>query len=203
MCGLAWTEIRKITTGNSKGYDNVLFSLIRGSFLPAATKLGQGNIFTSVCQEFYPQSGREVVCLSACWDTPPPRSRHPHPWTRHTTTHPPPGADTPRSRHPPRPGTPLGADPPDQAHPLPPRGADCSIRSMSGRYASYWNAFLLTHDKTFTQMGYPYVFRDLWLFCHFTDNFLLLDPRGCSGHAHPSVQLFFSISCSFGGKLPK
>ena len=50
---------------------------------------------------------------------------------------PPPGADTPlsrpsKSRHPP------GSRPP-----TPPREADCSIRSTSGRYASYWNAFLL------------------------------------------------------------
>ena len=36
--------------------------------LPSATKLRQGNIFTSVCQEFCPW-GR--VCLRACWDTPP------------------------------------------------------------------------------------------------------------------------------------
>ena len=28
--------------------------------LPAATKLGQGNIFTSVCQEFCPQGGVRV-----------------------------------------------------------------------------------------------------------------------------------------------
>ena len=52
---------------------------------------------------------------------PPPRTRHTHPpdqmppWTRHTT-------------------------PPDQT---PPREADSGIRSTSGRYASYCNAFLL------------------------------------------------------------
>ena len=48
-------------------------------FLPPATKLGQGNIFRSVCQEFCPQGG----CLPHCMlgytppgpeaDTPPPR----------------------------------------------------------------------------------------------------------------------------------
>ena len=53
---------------------------------PAATKLGQGNIFTSVCQEFC-RGGRGVY-LSACWDThththtrpppPPPGSRLQH-----------------------------------------------------------------------------------------------------------------------------
>ena len=53
------------------------------------------------------------VCLSACWDTSPP----------------------PRERRPPKEG-----DPPGRRHPLgrSPRG----IRSMSGRYASYCNAFL-------------------------------------------------------------
>ena len=88
--------------------------------LPAATKLGQGNIFTSVCQEFCPQRG-EGVCLSACWDTPPPdqapppRSRHHHP---PRTRHPPP----PRSRHPPGPGTlPPGADTTTPGPDTPPR----------------------------------------------------------------------------------
>ena len=36
--------------------------------LPPATKLGQGNIFRSVCQEFFSRGG---VCPIACWDTPP------------------------------------------------------------------------------------------------------------------------------------
>ena len=78
--------------------------------LPAATKLGQGNIFTSICLS---TGGRRGVCLSACWDIPPPPSRH----------------SLPRSRHPPP-----GADPP--------REVDSSIRSTSGLHASYWNAFL-------------------------------------------------------------
>ena len=43
-------------------------------FLPPATKLGQGNAFTGVCDSV----NREGVCLSACWDTsPPPGNRHP------------------------------------------------------------------------------------------------------------------------------
>ena len=53
------------------------------SYLPPATKLGQGYVFTSVCD-----SVNRGVCLSSCWD-PPPGSRH-FPRTRH-----PPGADTP------------------------------------------------------------------------------------------------------------
>ena len=81
-------------------------------YLPAATKLGQGNIFTSVCQEFCPRGGGEGVCLSACWDTPPDQA--PPPGTRHPS--PPDQAPTPpdQAPTPPGPGT-----PPDQG---PPRG---------------------------------------------------------------------------------
>ena len=56
----------------------------------------------------------EGVCLSACWDTTTPLE-----------------ADPPGRRHPP------GGRPPQKE--VPPPG----IRSMSGRYASYWNAYLL------------------------------------------------------------
>ena len=106
---------------------------------------GQGNIFTPVCHSVH----RGGVCLSACWDTTYPPSRHPSP--------PPPGvdtpreADTPRSRHPPGADTAREADTPGSRHPpweqTPPEsssppGADSGIRSMSGRYASYWNVFL-------------------------------------------------------------
>ena len=72
---------------------------------------GQGYVFTRVCDSVY--VGWEV-CLSACWVTTPPRSRHPP--------------------------TPQEADPQKQAPPR--KQAPPSIRSMSGRYASYWNAFL-------------------------------------------------------------
>ena len=168
-------------------------------FLPAATKLGQGNDFTGVCDSVH-----RGVCLSACWDATSPLEQtsleHTPPWSRPPRpdppgadtpqTRPPRGAETPldqtpqeqtpppppeqnpqtrspRIRHPlprsrhqtpqeptpsplgvdttPRGQTPPGADPPrsrppwEQTHP----GADASIRSMSGRYASYWNAFFL------------------------------------------------------------
>ena len=80
------------------------------------------------------------------------------------TRHHPPGTDTPPTRHPPDetpPGSrppweqpsPLGADPPHQTPPPgadpPPREADSSIRSTSGRYASYWNAFLFVNSVAF------------------------------------------------------
>ena len=114
-------------------------------FLPAATKLGQGNVFTSICLS----TGGRGVCLSACWDTPPDQAppRPGTPQTRH-----PPGPGTPGTRHPleadtpPRPGTPWTRHPAGTRHPpgtrhLPPQEADCSIRLTSGQYASYWNAF--------------------------------------------------------------
>ena len=60
------------------------------------------------------------VCLSGCWDTTPQEQTPP--WEQTPREQTPPRADTHRSRHPPK--------------------GDSSIRSTSGRYASYWNAFL-------------------------------------------------------------
>ena len=100
---------------------------------------GQGNIFTPVCHSFCSQGGWWGVCLSACWDT-TPRTRHPLPLepdtppNRHT-----PRDQTPRSRHPLE-HAPPETRPPQSRH-TPPE-ADSSIRSTSGRYASYWIAFL-------------------------------------------------------------
>ena len=88
----------------------------------------------------------------------PPRGRHPpgsiHPLrNRHPSKQPPPGADTPRSGPPkqtppkrqtsPKKQIPLGSRHPPSRHPPPKKNAGSGIRSMSGRYASYWNAFLL------------------------------------------------------------
>ena len=87
----------------------------------------------------------------------PPRGRHP-PRRR------PPKEGDPHRRHPPEGGTPQegrhpqeappkkeappegGTHPPKRRHPpkeAPPQEADLGMRSMSGRYASYWNAFLV------------------------------------------------------------
>ena len=54
---------------------------------------------------------------------------------------PPPGKETPLGREtPPSSETPHQGEPPSLGRETPPPG----IRSMSGRYASYWNAFLFT-----------------------------------------------------------
>ena len=67
----------------------------------------------------------------------PPRTRHIPP--EQTA---PPGADTPQTRRTPQSRHPPRSRPPWESPPHP-READCIIRSTSGRYASYWNAFLL------------------------------------------------------------
>ena len=69
----------------------------KGTFLPPATKLGQGYVFTRVCDSVH----RDGVYPSACWDT-------------HT-----PWADTPLGRHPPWADTSPWADPPGRHTPLP------------------------------------------------------------------------------------
>ena len=123
------------------------------SFYRPQRRCGQGNIFTPVCYSVHRGSASVHAGI-------PPRSRHP-PGTRPP---PPPGPDphprdqtpqnqTPRDQThppgtrptPPRDQTPQEQTPRDQT----PREADSSIRSMSGRYASFWNAFffplILTH----------------------------------------------------------
>ena len=102
------------------------------SFLPSATKLWQGNVFTPVCQSFCSQGG---VCLNACWDTPPagtPLAGTPpgqaHPWAGT-----PPWAGTLTSRYT------LTCTPPGQVYPLD-RYTLCSRW-----YTYYWNSFLLKY----------------------------------------------------------
>ena len=125
--------------------------------LPPATKLGQGYVFTGVCH-----SGGEYLT--------PPGTRY-----------------TPRTRYTPSPGTctppPLGpvhplpwdqVHPPDQVHPqdqVPPpprpgtprprRRACSEIRSMSGRYAYYWNAILFFLIFTFEYRRGRWRFRNI------------------------------------------
>ena len=88
-------------------------------FLPAATKLGQGNVFTGVCDSVNRGGGLPQCMLG---------------YHHHPLRTPPPGADTPPEQ------IPLRNRPPQSRHP--PREADSGIRSTSGQYASYWNAFL-------------------------------------------------------------
>ena len=53
------------------------------SSLPPANEVCERYVFTSVCQSFCSRGGGGVVCLSACWDTPPSLGRHPPPRAVH------------------------------------------------------------------------------------------------------------------------
>ena len=110
---------------------------------------GQGYVFTRVCDSVHrgwvsgqgeppgrenPPAGRTPPGR----ETFPPEQTIPTPGSRHIT---------PRQGDAPWEQTPPGRDTPQEQTPQPPRAdspreADCSIRSMSSRYASYWNAFL-------------------------------------------------------------
>ena len=89
------------------------------------TKLREGNVFTSVCQEFCPRAGGRA-CQA-------PRHAHPLPCKS-------PAIHAPSSiihalHH--------ARSPAIHAPPAPHPPGCYEMRSMSGRYASYWNAFLL------------------------------------------------------------
>ena len=76
-----------------------------------------GNVFTGVCDSVHGGGGSLPQCMLGCHN--PPRDQAPPTDQTHTP-------------------------PPDQAPP--PREADARIRSMSGRYASYWNTFLFLYN---------------------------------------------------------
>ena len=91
---------------------------------------GQGYVFTRVCDSVNTGGG---VSASVHAGIPPPPPEQTPPVQTHPRSRPPPPEQThPRSRHTLLP----------EAH--------TGIRSMSGRYASYWNAFfnLFSHGKS-------------------------------------------------------
>ena len=129
-------------------------------YLPAATKLWP-RLYFYTCLSFCPQGGVSRQGESPqTGRTPPGRENPPG---RET---PPDQADPPAGRTPPGQGEPhrtrqtppAGRKPPGQGEPpgpgrTPPDQADSRIRSTSGRYASYWNAFLFTVLSPFAQVA--------------------------------------------------
>ena len=103
----------------------------------------QGNIFTPVCHSVHRGGGGWGGGLPQCMlgyqppgsDTTTPQIRPPR--TRQI----PPDQTLPQTRQ-----TPPDQTPPPRTRQTPPQEADSSIQSTSGRYASYWNAFLLYLD---------------------------------------------------------
>ena len=116
------------------------------SFYRPQRSCGHGNIFTPVCHSFCSRGGGGGLSQCMLGYHPPTHPGSRTPGTTHIPLPTPPGVDNPpgtthipspppRSRQPPR----------DQT---PPREADSGIRSTSGRYASYWNAFLFKRKRT-------------------------------------------------------
>ena len=104
-------------------------------------------IFSQACVKNSVHGGG--VCLSACWDiqTPPPQTRQTPP---NQADPPRPGRHPQTRQTPPRPGR-------------PPQEADSRTRSTSGRYASYWNAFLfLAYFCTNTKITSPRLTLTCW-----------------------------------------
>ena len=122
--------------------------LLLNYFYRPQRSCGQGNIFAPVCHSIHNVAGGGVSA-SVLAGMPHAPSWEQAPGSRHTPgSRSPPGCRSPWeqipwSRHP------LGADVPQSKQPqradTPPREADSSIRSMSSRYASYVNAFLLEY----------------------------------------------------------
>ena len=89
------------------------------TLLPPATKLGQGYVFTGVCDSVH--RGRLPQCMTGIpppWEQTPPLGADPPGSRRPPGSRQPPGAEPPQEQAPPRsrasPGadTPLGADTP-------------------------------------------------------------------------------------------
>ena len=106
------------------------------------------------------------VCLSACWDATP--------WSGHPQEQTSPEQTSPLEQ------TPLlGADPPSRHPPRadPPREADSGIRYTSGRYASYWNAFLFEYVSPLVQI--------LSFSCSYQQQFCIHAPPPYIIHTQP------------------
>ena len=114
------STLRKYSHKNLLTFAEGNIILMKNLLLPSTTKLHQGNIFTGVCQTFH--SG---VCLSACWDTPSPKTGTP--WAGNPPAGTTPGRYAPMAGTPPRhvqpragtlpAGTPSKRYPPRQVHP--------------------------------------------------------------------------------------
>ena len=107
-------------------------------FTARKRSLGQGNIFAPSCHSV--RGGGVPGQVPAPGHVNPPWQVHPPagtPSDRYTPL----GRYTPPGRYTPRQVPPWAGTPPRQVHP-PGSSACCEIRATSGRYASYWNAFL-------------------------------------------------------------
>ena len=116
-----------------------IFCFTKSCYRPQRS-CGQGNVFTGVCLST--GGGRVSASVHAGMPYPPgwraPPMESPPRWRTPPGWRPPLDGEPPRDGEPPPDGEP---QPPPRMEKPPPE-ADSSIRSTSGRYASYWNAFL-------------------------------------------------------------
>ena len=149
-----WTWVRRVRTMPHDENSVWVHSL------PAATKSGQGNVFTGVCD-----SVNRGVSASVHAGMPPPRTRpdppnqaH-HPPTRHTPpqtrhTHPGPGTHTPQTRH-----TTPQTRPPPRGEPPPPKQTPAYGQRAAGTHPTgMQSCFLLMYTYQwvlilFTELG--------------------------------------------------
>ena len=167
-----WKHINRfVITGRNEVVAKVIFLhlsviLFTGGGVSASVHAGMpspksSNPWSRHLPEQTPPKSRHPPEAHTPWEqtplleqTPPPQKQTipqeqtPRPGADTPQKQTPPGADTPQeadplgSRQPPRSRHPLEADTPQSRHP--PQEADSGIWSMSGQYASYWNAFLFT-----------------------------------------------------------
>ena len=88
-----WQMHKSLVECNRVMLEKQVLILLGHILLPPATKLGEGYVFTGVCDSVHRGEGGLPRCLLGY---PPPRADTPR-----KQTPPPPGADTPRIRHPP------------------------------------------------------------------------------------------------------
>ena len=169
-CSPTYTvELSDMSLQDCNIYKSVVLSkillLCSLNFYRPQRSCGQGYVFTRVCDSVHrggvvlqagrtPPAGRPPPQTR---QTPPQHQAHPHPQppgpgrTPLDQAHPQsPGT---RQNHPPGPGRPPLAGRPPPGTRQTPREADFRIRSMSGWYASYWNAFLFFCN--FNTLQYP------------------------------------------------
>ena len=123
-----WQMHKSLVECNRVMLEKQVLILLGHILLPPATKLGQGYVFTGVCDSVH-RGGLPQCMLGYPPEQTPLQSRHP------------PEADTPLPRE---------QTPPDQTPPH--RRACWEIRSTRGRYAPYWTAILLQEKSMLSSL---------------------------------------------------
>ena len=179
------------------------------NLLPPANKVCEGYGFTRVCHSVhrgeylarYPQAFTPQAGMPSWVGTPPGRyplgSYNPQAGTPPRQVHPL-GRYTPLGRYSPRQvppnrytlaGTPLGRYTPWAGSP--PATVHAGIQSTSGRYASYWNAFLLNYKNSSNVLNRHFTFQTKKEYTFITECSCHKD--GCSVHVWWTSSIPFTL----------